>query len=1474
MKRNNNLHTYGLCLISFAALSSCEGSPGPTDVEYDPVSIRLTPAALRLGALGDTVRLAAYLQTRSERAASSARVDWRSSEPEIVSVTPGGLVRALGPGEATITASAASASATTEVVVIQSVASVSVSPASVVLTGLSDTTRLRAIAQDAGGSSIDGPRLFWSSEDTSVATVDGRGLVTAVADGKTRISASGVDVTGERISTTASVLVAVASKIEVAPNAVNLYGLGHTAQLRATVYGLSGDSLERGPAIWMSSDVAVAAVNAAGVVTAVSPGRARIRVSSGPVMVSVPVRVAPRTLLVDSDSVHLPWPLLTHAFNVAVRDEITGELVADPEPVHFTSSDSTIATVDSAGVVTAIREGVVEIVASSAGVEGKATVSVADPDRAALVAFFNATGGENWDRNDNWLTDQPIWQPPGWYGVVPVLGAGEMLTDSRLRKLLAGGGADPDSTSMNLRATMSEAWTSWSATAPISQSELRTAAENNIAASRVFNLVLPWNGLSGTLSNTNVPFDSLTFLNGLELAGNELSGELSARLDLNRSLRLLDLADNSFSETIPEPLLASQNLVYVDLTNNNLSGNVQGFLPNLLVLLLAHNELTGTIPDIDALAPQLGIATWYDNKGICVEQYLSRVERLLLAGPRCDDELTGPGSIFLSPRHLRFSSIGDSSKVRVMVIDGNGWRLDPARYPAVLAGNGEIVSIGAASPGEYWLKANDNGIDSLYARRERRFGLPPSVSEPLVVTVEQVAVTADAESEIELEVGEGGEWMPVFRDRNGKALDKDVILSVHDPAVVETYGGRFLHARQPGQTFVAATLPGAVGPRPVAEVRVKERQNSLGPRITSWDPEVLLPGAPLVISGERLDGSVSVSIDGVPTKITRRAPGEVGVVVPGTEDCVPRGYAVISARGRRNFGDIASARIENPGEDIEDVRTVGEEPLQLGSDVKWCIQSGNGNQTEHLVLLQGVVGSGPPPPSVGSLRSIRGGPLAGEFIIESNMRTANIEPSSKLNEDTSPSRAAVDLGRIVMEEPRGKIERDSVLARHRKARTKVRQGVLENIAQMAGVAPVAASRSTGQPLSRGDTLSFNYNLGQCEGGTPGRGVVKVAGQHVLIVSDLENGDDYSDDVYENFGMLADEMILPTLFQYLGSAPDVNADGRVAMVFTEHVNRTGAGILGWVAPTNLLSREICPASNEMEVFFGRVPERGWLTAEVLEPLLPGLVAHETAHVIQGRRFLNQKQIVDFGADVWLMEGQADLAKEVVGHAVTGRSPGQNYGASVAFGNDDGSSWYQRNFEDFISYFRGPGAPAACGWWTEDSGPCGGRPLWYGISWSFLRWVMDQYGPTVSGGESAINTAILDAPPEGSEFAKIEEIVGEDFNTLLAGWGAALFLDDRFAAGSMPDSYGFTSWNFRQIFDHMGIEVPVHVVPFDEFTIDSSRLRVGSTMYFRVLGAPDSATVGALEVRGEFSRALGDAGRSWYGLQAIVVPLQNP
>ena len=50
-----------------------------------------------------------------------------------------------------------------------------------------------------------------------------------------------------------------------------------------------------------------------------------------------------------------------------------------------------------------------------AGVVPSGAFASEETDRDALVAFYRATDGDNWYRNENWLTNAPI---DTWYGVI------------------------------------------------------------------------------------------------------------------------------------------------------------------------------------------------------------------------------------------------------------------------------------------------------------------------------------------------------------------------------------------------------------------------------------------------------------------------------------------------------------------------------------------------------------------------------------------------------------------------------------------------------------------------------------------------------------------------------------------------------------------------------------------------------------------------------------------------------------------------------------------------------------------------------------------------------------------------------------------------------------------------------------------------------------------------------------------------
>jgi Bacterial Ig-like domain (group 2) len=170
---------------------------------------------------------------------------------------------------------------------IQAVSAIRVQPSAIALLVPRQTT-LRATAVDAAGRVLAMSRVYWSSEDTTIATVSSSGVVTAVTPGRARIAASAEGVTGIAIVTISAVTVAevvvLPETLTVTPNA--------TGQLRATAYDPSGNVVTGLSAAWGSSEPSVATVSASGTVTGVSPGMATVTAAIAGRVASATIRVA------------------------------------------------------------------------------------------------------------------------------------------------------------------------------------------------------------------------------------------------------------------------------------------------------------------------------------------------------------------------------------------------------------------------------------------------------------------------------------------------------------------------------------------------------------------------------------------------------------------------------------------------------------------------------------------------------------------------------------------------------------------------------------------------------------------------------------------------------------------------------------------------------------------------------------------------------------------------------------------------------------------------------------------------------------------------------------------------------------------------------------------------------------------------------------------------------------------------------
>jgi uncharacterized protein YjdB len=139
--------------------------------------------------VGETVQLSATLKDATGNILSGQSVTWSSSATAVATVSAAGLVTANAIGSTTISASAGGKTGSASITVMpEPIASITLSTANDTLL-VGETLQLNATLRDQQGNVVT--RLVtWTSNSPTVASVNGQGLVTAVGDGITTITAT------------------------------------------------------------------------------------------------------------------------------------------------------------------------------------------------------------------------------------------------------------------------------------------------------------------------------------------------------------------------------------------------------------------------------------------------------------------------------------------------------------------------------------------------------------------------------------------------------------------------------------------------------------------------------------------------------------------------------------------------------------------------------------------------------------------------------------------------------------------------------------------------------------------------------------------------------------------------------------------------------------------------------------------------------------------------------------------------------------------------------------------------------------------------------------------------------------------------------------------------------------------------------------------------------------------------------------
>ena len=364
----------GTSMIS-ATLDGISGSTEMTVSAAALQSIAVTPASTSLPA-GETEQFTA-IGTYSDKSTQnlSTQVTWASSDITWAKINSAGLATAVSPGPVTISATLGGITGSTALTVTAAaLQSIAVTPASTSLPA-GETEQFTATGTYSDNSTRNlSNQVTWASSDITWATISSAGLAKAVSPGPVTISATLGGITG---STALTVTVAALQSIAVTPAGTNL-PIGETEQFTATgTYSDKSTQNLTNQVTWASSDISWDTISSAGLAKAVSPGPVTISATVGGITGSTALTVTAavlQSIAVTPAGTSVPAGE-TEQFTATgtYSDKSTQNL---SNQVTWASSDITWATINSAGLATAVSPGPVTISATLDGITGSTALTV------------------------------------------------------------------------------------------------------------------------------------------------------------------------------------------------------------------------------------------------------------------------------------------------------------------------------------------------------------------------------------------------------------------------------------------------------------------------------------------------------------------------------------------------------------------------------------------------------------------------------------------------------------------------------------------------------------------------------------------------------------------------------------------------------------------------------------------------------------------------------------------------------------------------------------------------------------------------------------------------------------------------------------------------------------------------------------------------------------------------------------------
>ncbi len=408
---------------------------------------------------------------------------------------------------------------------------------------------------------------------------------------------------------------AVAASLTLAPEALTMTAVGETSTLRARVLDMHGQVVSRAPVMWGARDSFVASVDAGGLVTAVGHGTTQVTAALGRLADHATVTVAQQAV-----RLHLSPAadtLRTHGDTLRLTAD-GADANGHPIPPHaflWSTSNTSVIAVDTAGLVTATGNGTAFVSVTSGDMSATVEVTVYDlraavaQDRSALMTLFEATRGDRWrnESNRNWGGQQPL---STWAGVS--VGDDGRVTALALRANGLFGTLPPELGALE-RLTALDLESNPNLTCPIPRELGNLHALESLSLKSTLLLACPVPPELGRLTNLEIldltnaglrhalpaEFRNLTRLRSLTLGSDRADAALPPWLGELLQLEILNIRNSSMTGPIPPNignLINLEKLFVSDVPLRDSIPRTIGSLASLESLVIVSSQLIGTIP--------------------------------------------------------------------------------------------------------------------------------------------------------------------------------------------------------------------------------------------------------------------------------------------------------------------------------------------------------------------------------------------------------------------------------------------------------------------------------------------------------------------------------------------------------------------------------------------------------------------------------------------------------------------------------------------------------------------------------------------------------------------------------------------------------------------------------------------------------------------------------------------------------------